>query len=102
VNETRSCNYNEDTPDDERYYSSKHVEQGRNNGIINYPTQLHLVGHFYKNTGIVIIYILLLSLVCLGDTGNRPVLPHALQLISKFWYKLMNYRISFLIHKSSG
>jgi len=26
----------------------KHVEQSRNNGIINCPTQLHLVGHFYK------------------------------------------------------
>jgi hypothetical protein len=28
--------------------SQKHVEQSRNNGIINCPTQLHLVGHFYK------------------------------------------------------
>jgi hypothetical protein len=27
---------------------SKHVEQSRNNGIINCPTQLHLVGHFCK------------------------------------------------------
>ena len=26
----------------------KHVEQARNNGMINCPTQLHLVGHFYK------------------------------------------------------
>jgi len=26
----------------------KHVEQLRNNGIVNCPTQLHLVGHFYK------------------------------------------------------
>ena len=26
----------------------KNVEQSRNNGIINCPTQLHLVGHFYK------------------------------------------------------
>jgi len=26
----------------------KHVEQSRNNGIINCPTQLYLVGHFYK------------------------------------------------------
>jgi hypothetical protein len=29
---------------------SKHVQQPRNNRVINYPTQLHLVGHFYKNT----------------------------------------------------
>jgi len=26
----------------------KHVEQSRNNGIINCPTQLHLVSYFYK------------------------------------------------------
>jgi hypothetical protein len=34
--------------DNERQYRSKHVEQSRNNGIINCPTQLHLVGRFYK------------------------------------------------------
>jgi len=28
---------------------SKHVQQPRNNGIIYYPTQLHLVGHFCKD-----------------------------------------------------
>jgi hypothetical protein len=44
-----SCNYNYDAPDDERKYRSKHVQQPRNNEIINYPTRLHLVGHFYKN-----------------------------------------------------
>jgi len=27
---------------------SKHVEQLRNIGIINYTTWLHLVGYFYK------------------------------------------------------
>ena len=42
---TRSCKYSLDAPDDERKYLSKHVEQPRNN---NYPTQLHLVGHFLK------------------------------------------------------
>jgi len=26
----------------------KHVQQSRKNGIINCPTQLHLIGHFYK------------------------------------------------------
>jgi hypothetical protein len=26
------------------------IQQSRNNGIINYPTQLHLVGRFYKNS----------------------------------------------------
>jgi hypothetical protein len=35
--------------------------------------------------------------VCLGDTGNRPVLSHALQLMSKFWYKLVNYRMMMII-----
>jgi len=30
---TRSCNYSEDAPDDERKYSSKHVEQSRNNKL---------------------------------------------------------------------
>ena len=44
---TRSCNYSLEAPDDERY-RSKHVEQSRNDGIINFPTQLHLVGHLYK------------------------------------------------------
>jgi len=48
VRKTRSCNYNLEASDDERYYGSKHVEQSRNNGIINCPTQLHLVGNFYK------------------------------------------------------
>jgi len=50
VNKTRSCNYSLDAPDDERYYHyrSKHVEQPSNKGIINYPTQLHLVGHFIR------------------------------------------------------
>jgi hypothetical protein len=46
VNKTRSCNYSLDAPDDE--YRSKHVEQPSNKGIINYPTQLHLVGHFIR------------------------------------------------------
>jgi len=50
VGKTRSCNYSLEAPDDERKYRSKHVEQSRNNGIINFPTQLHLVGHFYKIT----------------------------------------------------
>ena len=45
---TRSCNYSLDAPDDERYYSSKHVEQPSNKGIINYPAQLYLVGHFIR------------------------------------------------------
>jgi len=27
---------------------SRNMEQSRNNGIINCPTQLHLVGHLYK------------------------------------------------------
>ena len=31
-----------------RYYRSKHVEQLRNNGLINFPTQVHIVAHFYK------------------------------------------------------
>jgi len=48
VSKTRSCNYNLEAPDDARY-SSKRVEQSRNNGIIKCPTQMHLVGHFYKN-----------------------------------------------------
>jgi hypothetical protein len=48
VSKTRSCNYSLEAPDDERQYRSKHVEQSRNNRIINFPTQLHLVGHFYK------------------------------------------------------
>jgi len=48
VSKTRSCNYSLEAPDDERQYRSKHVEQSRNNGIINCITQLHLVGHFYK------------------------------------------------------
>jgi hypothetical protein len=43
------CNYSYDAPDNERQYRSKHVGQPRNNGIINYPIQLHFVGHFYKN-----------------------------------------------------
>jgi len=28
--------------------AGKHVEQSRNNRITNCPTQLYLVGHFYK------------------------------------------------------
>jgi len=48
VCKTRSCNYSLEAPDDERQYHSKHVEQSRNKGIIKCPTQLHLVGHFYK------------------------------------------------------
>jgi hypothetical protein len=48
VSKTRSSNYSLEVPDDERYYRSKRVEQSRNNGLINCPTQLHLVGHFYK------------------------------------------------------
>jgi hypothetical protein len=32
----------------EWYYLLKHVEQSRNSGIINCPTQLHFVGYFYK------------------------------------------------------
>jgi len=47
VNKTRSCKYSLDAPDDERY-RSKHVGEPRNKGIINYPTQLHLVGHFIR------------------------------------------------------
>ena len=47
MNETRSCNYSLEAPDDEREYRSKRVEQSRNNGIINCPTQLHPVGHLY-------------------------------------------------------
>jgi hypothetical protein len=31
--------------------AQKHVKQSRNNGIINCPTQLHLVDHFYKIFG---------------------------------------------------
>ena len=46
MRKTRSCNYSLEAPDDERY-RPKHVEQSRYNGIINCPTQLHLVGHFY-------------------------------------------------------
>jgi hypothetical protein len=42
---SRSCKYGLNAPDDERKYRSKHVEQL---GIINYPTQLHLVGYFNK------------------------------------------------------
>jgi hypothetical protein len=43
----RSCNYSLVAPDDKRY-RSKHVEKSRNNGILNFPIQLHPVGHFYK------------------------------------------------------
>jgi hypothetical protein len=38
--------YSIEAPDDVRKDRSKHVEQSRNNGIINYHKQLHLVGHF--------------------------------------------------------
>jgi hypothetical protein len=48
VSKTRSSNYSSEAPDDERQYGSKHVEQSRNNGVINCPTKLHLVGHFYN------------------------------------------------------
>jgi hypothetical protein len=44
----RSRNYILEASVDERLYRSKHVEQSRNNIIINCPTQLHLAGHFYK------------------------------------------------------
>jgi hypothetical protein len=54
VSKTRSCNYSLEAPDDERLYRSKHVEQSRNNGIINCSTQLHLVGHLCK--GYIICY----------------------------------------------
>jgi len=47
MSKTRSCNDSSEAPYDERSYRSKHVEQSRNNGIINCPMQLHLVGHFY-------------------------------------------------------
>ena len=47
MSKTRSCNYSLEAPDDEQYHS-KNVEQSRNSGIINCPTQLHLAGHFYK------------------------------------------------------
>jgi hypothetical protein len=47
VSNPRSCNYSLEAFDDERF-RSKHVEQSRNNRIINCTTQLHLVGHFYK------------------------------------------------------
>ena len=47
MSKTRSRKYSLEAPDDERY-RSKHVERSRNNGIINCPTQLHLVVHFYK------------------------------------------------------
>jgi hypothetical protein len=43
-----SCNYSLEAPDNERQYRLKRVEQSRNNGIINCPSRLHLVGHFYK------------------------------------------------------
>jgi hypothetical protein len=45
VNNNKSCKYSLNVPDNERKYRSKHVEQPR---TINYPTQLHLVGHFRK------------------------------------------------------
>jgi len=32
-NNTRSCTYSLDAPDDERIYRSKHVEQSRNNKL---------------------------------------------------------------------
>jgi hypothetical protein len=40
-NNTRSCTYSLDAPDDEQNMQSSQ-------GTINYTTQLHLVGHFYK------------------------------------------------------
>jgi hypothetical protein len=50
VCKTRGCNYSFWAPDDERC-RSKHVEQLRNNGIINSSTRSHLVGYFYKICG---------------------------------------------------
>jgi hypothetical protein len=37
-NNTRSCTYSLDAPDDERKYHSKHVEQSRNNKLL-FPTE---------------------------------------------------------------
>ena len=49
VNKTRSCNYSLDTPDDKRKHSSKHVQQPRNNGIINLSHTVASCWSFYKN-----------------------------------------------------
>jgi hypothetical protein len=46
VSKTRGCNYSFWAPDDGRLCRPKHVEQLRNNRIINSTTQWHLVGSF--------------------------------------------------------
>jgi hypothetical protein len=67
VNKTRKCNYSLDAPDYKRYHS-KHAEQPKNKGIINYPTQLHLVGDFIR---IPENRLNLLSIVCVCDFPYR-------------------------------
>ena len=47
VCKTRGCNYSFWAPNDERCVLSKHVEQLRIIGTINYTTRSYLVGYFY-------------------------------------------------------
>jgi hypothetical protein len=62
VNNTRSCKYSWDAPDDERKYCSKHVEQSRNNKlsytvascwsfskIISWTSKLHILSRIKRD-----------------------------------------------------
>jgi len=77
VHKTRSCNYSLEAPNNERQYRSKHVEQSRNNGIINCPTQLHLVGHLYK--------------ICIMMHGSINVKSKKNVFLRKYIYSLQEY-----------
>ena len=98
VYKTRSCNYSLEATDDEREYRSKHVEQSRKNGIINCPTQLHLVGHFSK--------IRIMTHGSMNKSSNISMFIETLfsaQLLAKrdfeIWYL---YRAKFLVATRSG
>jgi hypothetical protein len=67
VSKTISCNYSLEAPDDERKYGSKHVEQSRNNGIINCPKQLHIVGRFCE-----ISYVAIIDPVVYSNCSSLP------------------------------
>jgi hypothetical protein len=73
------CNYSLEAPDDERQYRLKHVEGSRNNGIINCPTQLHLVAHFYKICimmhGSINVKVVRLLAACTGRFYPPGIIP---------------------------
>ena len=98
VCKTRGCNYSFWAPDDGQCHL-KHVEQLRNNGIINSTTWLHLVGSFYE------IYITMhrsMNITCLGTYLAQTLwMPSLLGMI--LWFAdvlLLHQKTPFSYSKS--